>query len=105
MNKKIKGILIPIDVMKNPNLSLTAKFLYGFILCLLEDEGYCCVTNNQFAQILKISPITVSNLIQKLVKEKYLTKELGWENKKVRYLYPINLSEEVKKELERKQKE
>lgn len=97
-NKPSYYAIIPANVRYDNNLSLRSKLLYGEITSLTRKEGYCYATNEYFSELYNISPQQIKRDIDKLINQKYLTKELSLKRyedgtvKTVRKLYITDLS-------------
>jgi DNA-binding transcriptional ArsR family regulator len=57
---------IPSPVRYDPNLSPSAKLLYGEITALTSVKGYCWAKNQYFANLYGVSKSTVSRWIAQL---------------------------------------
>lgn len=59
-------ILIPSEVITNPELTDGAKLLYGEILFLSSKKDYCFATNDYFAKLNSVSKRTINNWLLEL---------------------------------------
>ena len=87
------GLYVPAWVMADPGLSLTAKCVYGKVLNLSRQHGYCFASNKVLGHDLgamgrpHVSADRVQHLLGQLVKRGHLRREgVG----KLRRLRPIN---------------
>lgn len=73
--KKSYYAIIPAEVRYDEELPPNAKLLYGEITSLCNEKGYCWATNQYFADLYKVSKITVSRWISTLYKKGYIAVE------------------------------
>lgn len=89
--------IIPAEVRYDEDLKPNAKLLYGEITALSNKNGYCYATNSYFADLYKVSKVSISNWISQLVEKGYISNEIVYKegSKEIfnRYLkilkYPI----------------
>ncbi|MGX8233977.1 conserved phage C-terminal domain-containing protein [Bacillus subtilis] len=74
--KKSYYAIIPANVRYDNNIRPNAKLLYGEITALCNEKGYCWATNQYFADLYSVSKKSVSNWINELVEQGYITNEL-----------------------------
>lgn len=60
---------IPSWIKNNKHLCSNAKLLYGDILLLCHQKGYCYATNNFLAKSLNLTARTITRLIRQLKDE------------------------------------
>ena len=92
--KKSYYAIIPAEVRYDEELPQNAKLLYGEITSLCNEKGYCWATNQYFADLYKVSKITVSRWISTLYKKGYIAVETLYKEgtKEIieRHLYIVN---------------
>lgn len=92
-NLNLKGVWIPIEILKDKKLSDKEKNIYAIILYLSKENNYCYLTNKSISELLNISITQVSKLINSLKNKNYINIELIYkENSKqieMRKLIPI----------------
>lgn len=92
--KKSYYAIIPAEVRYDEELPPNAKLLYGEITSLCNEKGYCWATNQYFADLYKVSKITVSRWISTLNKKGYISVEALYKEgtKEIigRHLYIVN---------------
>lgn len=92
--KKSYYAIIPAEVRYDEELPPNAKLLYGEITSLCNEKGYCWATNQYFADLYKVSKITVSRWISTLYKKGYIAVETLYKEgtKEIieRHLYIVN---------------
>lgn len=67
---------VPAPVRHDKKLSANAKLLYAEISALATKRGYCWAENEYFATLYDLSVRTISGLISKLAKKKYVTVQI-----------------------------
>lgn len=67
---------VPAPVRHDKTLSATAKLIYAEISALATKRGYCWAENDYFATLYDLSVRTISGLISKLAKKKYVTVQI-----------------------------
>lgn len=72
MNRDFKGIWIPKEIWLNKELTLMEKVFFVEIDSLDSDEG-CFASNNYFSDFFDITPQRASQVINELIKKKYIT--------------------------------
>lgn len=79
----LNGIWIPLEILKDKNLSDKEKLIYSMIVFLGEKREYCYCTNSNVSELLNISITQVSKLINSLKNKNYIDIEIAYkENSK-----------------------
>lgn len=71
-NQKDYFTLIPAKVRYDNDLSPNAKLLYGEILALCNEKGYCWATNRYWAELYNVTNRAVSKWINELSKKGHI---------------------------------
>lgn len=81
-------MLIPIEVLRDQNITDFAKVLYAQIAdqCLIGD-GYCRQTNGDLADIFNKDKATISRAISQLVKAGHINQQIDKEAGNIRLLW------------------
>lgn len=93
------GIFIPPDVLFDKELSANEKILLGMIreFFISSEDKKCTVTNRELANLLNVSQQTISNMIHKFCKLRYIGIEYkpmeNFTKQTQRYLYVIHEKE------------
>ena len=93
MNKKRNYYLtLQSDLVEMEELSPMAKLLYGYIVSLSRQNGYCFATNRYFSMKLGICRRTVIRDLKALIKRNLITTEVVTEENgnRMRYIFPSN---------------
>jgi hypothetical protein len=67
------GIGIAAEVLYNPHLTQTDKFLFGFIQNLAHRAKGCTASNSYLAKLMFVKEQTISNSVRELARWKYIT--------------------------------
>tara|TARA_R100000808_G_C2118933_1_gene130719 strand:+ start:114 stop:860 length:747 start_codon:yes stop_codon:yes gene_type:complete len=65
-------VLIPENVLKDPNLTFREKIMYSKILALDNGEEHCYANNHYFSELLGVGKVSISRIINGLVKKNYI---------------------------------
>ena len=72
MNKlDLKWLWIPSGILINDKLSDREKIILSMIIYISKDKRYCFATNNYFSDILNVTVVSLSRIINSLKKKKY----------------------------------
>jgi len=88
MEKPTYTITIPSIVRFDTRLCLAARLLYGEILVLCDQQGYCWASNQYFAQLYEVQRKAVSRWIQQLAEYDYIRLEIDPTEGNLRRIYP-----------------
>ena len=75
--------IIPADVRYDDRLTPNAKLLYGEITALSNKKGFCFATNNYFAELYKVSKVSISKWINQLIEFDYLNAKYELDENKI----------------------
>lgn len=94
-------ITVPAHIYLNKELSRTTQNLYGLIISLSNQQGYCYATNKTIAKMLNCSPSSISRGLQQLKKINVIKIELNnlGNNRKI---YTVDTQNGIKKNKFRK---
>lgn len=81
-------IKIPIVLFSDTNVSSSAKLLYGLLVLLTYQEGYCYANNNYLADKLNIGTRAITRLLKELSDNKYIKME--FKHKFIRKIFIVN---------------
>ena len=95
MNKlDLKGLWIPAEVLLNEELSDKEKIILSMVLYLSKDTGHCFATNNYFSDILNVTVVSISRIINSLKKKNYIKVDMKYKSnsKEIenRQIIPLN---------------
>lgn len=65
-------VIIPQKLRNDDSLSLNAKLLYGDIVALANDKGYCFASNAALADRLRLTERSISRLLAALEERGYI---------------------------------
>ena len=79
MNKSdLKGLWMPSEILINNKLSDKEKIILSMIIYLSKDKGYCFATNNYFSDILNVTVVSISRIINSLKKKNYIKVNMNY---------------------------
>jgi hypothetical protein len=67
--------IIPANI-RYADITPNAKLLYGEITALSSKEGFCFATNQYFADLYKVSKVSISKWIKELIDNKFIESEI-----------------------------
>ena len=81
MNKSdLKGLWMPSEILINNKLSDKEKIILSMIIYLSKDKGYCFATNNYFSDILNVTVVSISRIINSLKKKDYIKVNMNYKS-------------------------
>lgn len=81
MNKSdLKGLWMPSEILINNKLSDKEKIILSMIIYLSKDKGYCFATNNYFSDILNVTVVSISRIINSLKKKEYIKVNINYKS-------------------------
>lgn len=81
MNKlDLKGLWMPLEILINDKLSDKEKIILSMIIYLSKDKGYCFATNNYFSDILNVTVVSISRIINSLKKKNYIKINMNYKS-------------------------
>ena len=81
MNKSdLKGLWMPSEILINNKLSDKEKIILSMIIYLSKDKGYCFATNNYFSDILNVTVVSISRIINSLKKKEYIKVNMNYKS-------------------------
>lgn len=91
---------IPIEIIRDRNISPLSKICYSFLQFRSNNKGYCWASNSNISSELNISKANVSKMIKDLKNNNYIRIEHKRKGKsiEVRYIYPLINKEPQKKQ-------
>ena len=100
--KEFKGVWIPYEILTNIKLNDKEKIVYSMIM-YLSKERECTITNSYISELLNISKVQSSRIINSLKKKLYIRVEMVYkENSKeiaLRKILPIYKNDNTYKQL------
>ena len=100
--KLFKGIWIPYEILIDRNLNDKEKMIYSMVL-YLSKEKECIITNSYISELLNISKVQASRIINSLKRKLYIKVEIVYkENSKeiaIRKIIPIYRNVNTYKEI------
>ncbi|MBR2247882.1 MAG: helix-turn-helix domain-containing protein [Clostridia bacterium] len=96
----LKGIWIPIEVLKDNKLSFEEKILYSFLLFISRESNECFCTNSTIIKILGLSDSSATRIINSLKAKNYISVNMQYfeNSKKIksRIISPLKYSNTTK---------
>ena len=90
----LKGLWMPSEILINNKLSDKEKIILSMIIYLSKDKGYCFATNNYFSDILNVTVVSISRIINSLKKKNYIKVDMKYKSnsKEIenRQIIPLN---------------
>ena len=81
MNKSdLKGLWMPSEILINNKLYDKEKIILSMIIYLSKDKGYCFATNNYFSDILNVTVVSISRIINSLKKKEYIKVNMNYKS-------------------------
>ena len=81
MNKlDLRGLWIPGEILLDKKLSDKEKTILSMIMYLSKDKGYCFATNNYFSDILNVTVVSISRIINSLKKKSYIKINMNYKS-------------------------
>ena len=74
----LKGLWMPSEILINNKLSDKEKIILSMIIYLSKDKGYCFATNNYFSNILNVTVVSISRIINSLKKKNYIKVNMNY---------------------------
>lgn len=71
-DRQVKGIWIPIEIWKDPNLSWNERILFAEIDSLTSKDRDCCFSNEYIAELLGVSTYNASRALNHLIELGYV---------------------------------
>ena len=100
--KEFKGVWIPYEILTDINLNDKEKIVYSMIM-YLSKERECTITNSYISELLNISKVQSSRIINSLKKKLYIRVEIVYkENSKeiaLRKIVPIYKNDNTHKQI------
>jgi hypothetical protein len=97
INKSYYAI-IPANIRYDESIVPNAKLLYGEITALSNEKGYCWASNNYFADLYKVSKVSISKWVNQLVEKGYLSSTIIYKegSKEILYRYLRIVNDPIK---------
>lgn len=76
----LKGLWMPSEILINNKLSDKEKIILSMIIYLSKDKGYCFATNNYFSDILNVTVVSISRIINSLKKKSYIKINMNYKS-------------------------
>ena len=103
--KKFKGVWIPYEILTDKMLNDKEKIVYSMIIALSKERD-CVISNSYISELLDISKIQSSRIINSLKKKFYIETNMKYkENSKeiaFRKIVPININDNTYNQISKK---
>ena len=76
----LKGLWMPSEILINNKLTDKEKIILSMIIYLSKDKGYCFATNNYFSDILNVTVVSISRIINSLKKKNYIKIKMNYKS-------------------------
>lgn len=70
--------ILPANVRYDKRLKANVKLMYAEVTALSQATGYCFASNNYFAKLYEVNPVSVSRWISQLVKYNYIQRVITY---------------------------
>lgn len=101
--KEFKGVWIPYEILTDIKLNDKEKIVYSMIM-YLSKERECTITNSYISELLNVSKVQLSRIINSLKKKLYIRVEMVYkENSKeiaLRKILPIYKNDNTYKQID-----
>ena len=76
----LKELWMPSEILINDKLSDKEKIILSMIIYLSKNKGYCFATNNYFSDILNVTVVSISRIINSLKKKNYIKMNMNYKS-------------------------
>lgn len=78
--KGVKGLWVPEEILRHPDLTAQEKFLLTFIFHLDSSENHCYASNKYLGELMGVGEKTVKNVMTSL-KKKGVIETVSWDGR------------------------